>query len=241
MAIFEYNYRLGFTDIGKDNLITNKGVLKLLENAGGMHSNKVGYGLNQIDKTKLSWILLNWKVKIIKRAKYNDMVYVKTWARNSTKVSTYRDYEVYDENGELIIIGTSKWTLINIETKALEKLSQELIEKYEQEEKKVFGEELIPKLVEPKEYDLKTSYKILKSQIDVNEHVNNLYYLDFANEALPDRIYKMPECNNIEIMYKKQIKYGEDIVCLYKKENEKNVITIKDKDEKIIHAIVELY
>ena len=241
MAICEYNYRLGFTDIGKDNLITNKGVLKLLENAGGMHSSQVGYGLNQIEDTKLSWVLLSWKVKILKRAKYNDVVYVKTWARNSSKISTYRDYEVYNENGELIIIGTSKWTLINIETKILEKLSDKLIKAYNEEEKMVFGEEKIPKLVEPKEYDSKINYRILRSQIDVNEHVNNLYYLDFANEALPEKIYKMPECNNIEIMYKKQIKYGEDIVCLYKNENNENIITIKDKHEQITHAIIKLY
>lgn len=241
MAIYECNYRLGFTDVGRGNLITNKGVLKILENAGGMHSNQVGYGLNQIEETKLSWVLLNWKVKIIKRPKYNDVVYVKTWARDCSKISTYRDYEIYDKDNNLLIIATSKWAMINIDTKALAKLSDELISAYQEEEKRVFNEEKIPKLIEPQNYSCKTNYKILRSQIDVNEHVHNLYYLDFATEALPDNVYKMPECNNIEIMYKKQIKFGEDIICLYSNDNNKNIVTIKSKDESILHAIVYLY
>ena len=241
MAIYEYDYRLGFTDVGRGNLITNKGVLKLLEDIGGIHSNKVGYGLNQIEQTRLSWILLNWKVKIFKRPKYNDTIYIKTWARGSTKISTYRDYEIYDKDNNLLIIATSKWAIINIDTKSLEKLSDELIKAYEEENKLVFNEEKIPKLIEPKSYQSKTYQKILRSQIDVNEHVHNLYYLDFANESLPEDVYKMSECNNIEIMYKKQIKYGQDIVCLYSKEEDKNIITIKSADESILHAIVSLY
>ena len=42
-------------------------------------------------------------------------------------------------------------------------------------------------------------------------------------------------------MYKKQIKLGDEINCYYSKEEDKNIITIKSKDDKILHAIVELY
>ena len=39
---------------------------------GGEHSNKVGYGALDIDKTGLSWILLDWKVQVIKRPIYSE-------------------------------------------------------------------------------------------------------------------------------------------------------------------------
>ena len=47
--------------------------------------------------------------------------------------------------------------------------------------------------------------------------------------------------NNIEIIYKTQIKLGDKIVCLYTKEENKHIVTIKSEDEKTLHAIVELY
>ena len=84
-------------------------------------------------------------------------------------------------------------------------------------------------------------YKVIKRDIDINNHVHNLYYLDFAYEALPEDVYRADECNNIEVMYKKQIKLADEIVCLYAKEKNENIVSIKSKDKKILHAIVKLY
>ena len=72
-------------------------------------------------------------------------------------------------------------------------------------------------------------------------HVHNIYYLDFAYEALPEKIYRNDECNNIEIMYKKQIKLGDRIICKYCKEENSHIISIKSEDDKILHAIIKLY
>lgn len=241
LAIYECKYRIGFTDVGGSNKLTNKAILKVLENAGGMQSEDVGYGLNQIEETSLSWVLLAWKVQVLSRPLYNEELLIKTWARDTTKVSTYRDYEIYDSNNKLVAIATSKWTLINIRTKSLEKITEELISKYNPETKSVFENNVLDKLKEPEQYDSKSEYKITRSEIDINDHVHNLYYLDFAYEALPEDVYRGEECNNIEIMYKKQIKLGDEIICLYSKNENKNIVSVKSKDEKVLHAIINLY
>ena len=51
MAIYEYKYTVELSDIGRSNKITNKSVLKILENAGGRQSEKIGLGINQVEKT----------------------------------------------------------------------------------------------------------------------------------------------------------------------------------------------
>ena len=241
MAIFECKYIIGLSDVGMSNKITNKAILKILENAGGMHSESVGYGLNKIEQTRLSWVLLNWKVEVIKRPIYNEEIKILTWARDTNKIATYRDFELYNSQGEKIIKATSKWTLINIDTKALEPIPEDIMSRYNPEEKTVFESKLIPKLKEPSKYDSYGEYKISRNVIDINEHVHNLYYLDFAYEVLPEEVYKSDECNNIEVMYKKQIKLKDKIKCLYSYENERNIITIKSKDDETLHAIINLY
>lgn len=241
MAIYECKYRIGLTDVGKSNKITNKAIIKILENAGGMHSEAVGCGLNQIEETKLSWILLSWKIKVLKRVFYNEEITTKTWARETNKVTTYRDFEILDSDNNLIAIATSKWTLINIETKQLAQIPQEWKEAYKPEEKSVFEDKLITKLKEPEKYSSEIDYKILRSDIDINDHVHNLYYLDLAYEALPEHIYREDECNNIEIMYKKQIQLTDNVKCCYASENNKNIVAIKSKDNKTLHAIISLY
>lgn len=239
--IYKCKYIIGLTDVGMSNKITNKAILKVLENAGGMHSELVGYGLNNIETTNLSWVLLGWKVKVINRPQYNTELNIHTWSRDPNKITTYRDFEIYDRNNNLLVIATSKWILVDLKKEKMVELKPEIIDLYQKEEKCVFTERTIEKLKEPIEYSNEITYPILRSNIDINNHVHNLYYLDFAYETLPEKIYRSNECDNIEIMYKKQIKLGDKIICKYCKEENTHIISIKSEDDKILHAIVKLY
>lgn len=241
MAIYEMEYILGFTDINKKSEMSNRAIIKVLENVAGMQSEKVGFGLSSIEKTGLSWVLLAWKIKVLNRPIYNTKITIKTWPRSANKIYTYRDFEIYDEKDRLCAIATSKWTLVNIQTGKLSGLSKEIINMYDFEQKSVFEEEEVEKLKEPTITTHEIKLDVFRSQIDVNNHVHNLCYLDFAYETLPEEVYNQEEFNNIEIMYKKQVKYGNKIKCKYSLENDKNTIVIKSEDEKILHAIIQLY
>ena len=241
MAKFEHKFEIGFRDVGKGNKLTNRGLLGFLDDIAGMHSNLVGYGANDIDKTGLTWVLLNWKVRIFKRPSYGESVLVKTWARNSVKFYTYRDFEVYNKSNELIAIATTKWVLMDAKTMRLTKITDELIEKYEPEMQYVFKEEPeVNKLDVPSTASDMISYTVKRKDIDINKHVHNTYYLDFAYEALPEEVYEKDNLDNIEILYKKEIKLGETIKCFYAKDENSHYIVIKSEDEQTVHSIIRL-
>lgn len=239
--IVEQDYRIKLSEIGKENKITNKAILGDLEDAGGIHSNIAGYGILDIPQKKLSWILLDWKLKIIRRPKYSEKINIKTWSKNAIKFYSYRDFEIYDEKGQVIAIATSKWVLLDIDKGKIVKISDEVLNKYEPElEKSVFAVSDIEKLQEPKNYISEVEYTVKKSDIDVNHHMHNLNYLELANEALPEEVYNKQELNNVRINYKKEIKLGETVKCKYGFENDSHIVVIKSEDEKIIHAIIKL-
>lgn len=239
--IVEQDYRIKLSEIGKENKITNKAILGDLEDVGGIHSNIAGYGILDIPQTKLSWVLLDWKLKIIRRPKYSEKIKIKTWSKNAIKFYTYRDFEVYDENGQVIAIATSKWVLLDIDKEKIVKISDEVLNKYEPElEKSVFDISEIEKLQEPENYISEVEYTVKKSDIDVNNHMHNLNYVELANEALPEDVYNEQELNNVRINYKKEIKLGETVKCKYSFENNTHIVVIKSKDEKVIHAIIKL-
>ena len=121
-------------------------------------------------------------------------------------------------------------------------LTSELIAPYEPEtECKAFEKDPNYKVKDEGEYISKTDYKITRSIIDVNEHVHNTYYMDIAYEALPDDVYYAEEKNNVEVAYRKEIKYGSTVKCCYTKKDDMHIVVIKDEDEKSVHAVVKLY
>ena len=239
--IIENEYTVKLSEIGKDNKATNKAILSYLEDIGGIHSNQAGYGVYEIPKTHLSWVLLEWKLQVMRRPNYTEKIKIITWSKGAMKYYTFRDFEVYDEQGNLIIIAASKWVLLDITKEKIVRIEPELLQKYGPElDKTAFEGECFEKIKEPEEYQNETEYIVKRADIDVNNHMHNLNYIELANEALPEDVYKKGYFDNVRITYKKEIKLGETVKCKYSCINNRHIIAIKSQDEKVLHAIIEM-
>ena len=238
--IVEQKYRIKLSEINRKTEATNKTILAILEDVGSKHSDIAGYGIMQIPETHLTWVLLDWKVEILRRPKYGEEIIAKTWSRGAKRYYAFRDFEICDKDGNVIVKAASKWALINIEKQKMVTIDDEILENYKTETKKSFDDEL-EKMKEPEEFENIERYKVKKSDIDINNHMHNVNYLELANEALPDNLYQNAQFNNFRIMYKKEIKLGETVLCKYSNVDKKNVITIKDETDELLHAIVELF
>ena len=240
--IYQEKFKIGLKDVWKGNEVSNKAILQYLEDISAYHSDSVGYGINTTETTHLTWVLLDWKVKVLKRPQYGQTLDIRTWSRRIIKCYAYRDFEIYDEQENLCVIASSKWLLIDNKLGKITKVEPEVGDKYSSEiGKSVFNEEDIKKLEEPKNYKNSIIYKVKRKDIDVLNHVHNLYYLDLAYETLPEEVYNQRPFNKIRIMYKKEIKLGDTVLCQYAHENSKHIVVIKNSENpKILHAIIEL-
>ena len=243
--IFEYKTRVDIGKVDSNSFVTNKGMLALLENVACMHSDEAGYGIREIPTTHLSWVQLNWRVKILRRLKYGEEITIKTWARDASKVITLRDFEVLDKNNNQVCIATTRWTLTNINTQGITKITDDIIEKYGPDTKTIMPDFEFKKLKEPETFSNEYLYTTQRRDIDVNKHMHNLNYLDLAYEALPNNIYNnilnAKDFDNIEIMYKTAIRLGDTSKCLYAFDGEKHIVTIKSMDDNVLHCIIELW
>ena len=236
MAVYEYKTRIRFNDINENNELSDKGLLNILAEAAGVHSQEVGYGLNNVKETNCTWMILYWKVKIIKRPKWKTELKIKTWPSEFNRVLTWREFEVYDKE-EKIAVASTQWVAIDLRDANIIKITDEMINKYGLVESKAFDKKLNGRIKEPEDMKKTYEYTTTRRDIDTNDHVNNVIYLEFAYNALPKDI--SINFDNIEIYYKKQIKIGETIKCFYKQEENNHIIAIKSQDQKTLHAILK--
>ena len=236
--IYSSNYKIGIEDIGINNEATNKALLAIMEDVASLHSASVGYGVFEVETKKRAWMLLDWKIKVIKRPKYNDEIKAETWSRKIERLYAYRDFQIKDKEGNIIVIGTSRWIFVDIDRRRPVRLTADITDLYESEfDKNVFPEEMED--IKCEDYLFKKEYYIQRRDIDMNEHMHNLSYLDMAYEILPDDIYKNKIFDNVRITYKKEIVYGEKVECYYAEHNDKYIVTAKSNDK--INAMIELY
>ena len=162
---FEKDYMVGVKNIGVNSSITNYGFLSAMEEIAFLHSESLGWGIKDRKKTKKAWILMDWKLKVLRRPKYGDTMHLKTWARKSKKLTffTYREFEVFVGN-EKVAIATSKWVLFDLEKNKISRITNDIEKSYEPEEERVFKEYDIEKIKEPIEYNSVMEYKIRRSR-----------------------------------------------------------------------------
>ena len=242
MGTYEYKTRVQFCDIDEKNRLSPKGLIRILGEAAGIHSETVGYGLNNVSQTHLTWMILNWKIEFFLSPSWNSELIVKTWARAFSKISSNRDFNVYDSNNNLVARASSKWILVDSEKHTLARITNEISEAFGKNDVAVFDTEVNDKLQEPQNSNFVYDYQIKNRDIDTNHHVNNLYYLDFAYDSLPKELWDK-DFNNIEIIYKKQIKLDDTIKCFYayNENTNQHIVTIKSEDLSIVHSNIIFY
>ena len=195
--IYKERYKVELEDIGRENKIDNKRIVTIMEDIAGSHSDKVGLGVSASAINKKAWVLLDWKIKILKRPAYNEYIDASTWSRKSDRLCAFRDFELYDQNGELCAIGTSRWLYMDLVRRRPIILDNKMNDIYGTEtEKNVFDEEI--KKIELPDLDnlpdnimvTEKPYLIQRRDIDINGHLHNVSYLEAALEAVPEDIYK---------------------------------------------------
>lgn len=237
--IFKNTYTIGIEDIGKSNFATNKAILSIMEDVACKHGADLKYGVNNLSKTKQAWILLNWKMKVLERPVYNDNVCAYTWSRKFEKAYACRDFKLKGDDGRVYAIGTSRWLLFDIETRRPVRLNKEIEDLYGTEKGiDVFEDEIydIRPDLEVIKKSQKSIYKVQRRDIDINGHVHNTNYLEIAYEMLPWEIYESKSFENIEITYKKEIRYGDEVTCCYYTHNDNHFVAMMVEDR--VNAVV---
>lgn len=206
-VILEQEFVTMYADIDKNLEMTNVSLLRYLQELGGLQTKKI---FGSMITPKGVWILLNWKVKRFKEIKWSEHFKIKTWPAKHTSVFSIRNYEVYNEDGERVAIASTRWVLMDLNTKKLVRDITDVVEKYSEYEKMLFDEDF-PRLKVPSNIEYKYNYTVQKRDIDTNDHVNNVKYLEIAYEALPDEVYEKGKFKNIDVMYKHSAFLGEEL------------------------------
>ena len=229
--IYEHEFEIGLENLTNKKEVSNKFILQCFENASAKFSDEINKGKSEVIND-ISWILIEWKLDVIKRPKYLDTVNVKCWARFDK--NTYIDYEMCVKN-KIFVKATAKFVLVDKNNMSIVKPTNDVISKYKPINNKCVFDSELERLEVKNKYDKTIKFNIRKSDIDINDHMHNLNYLDVVKEIIDiDN-----ELNNIIIVYRKQIKYGENIYISMLKENDKYSFKIFNKDTDEIKCIIE--
>ena len=205
------NFYVGYSDVDSQDKCRISRILDLCQNVATIHSDGLGYRTKGMMDRGLAWLVTSMKVRIYKYPIADREVECRTWSRGLKGVQARRDYEIYDTDGNLLIIADSLWALFDLKEQKLTRVTDEMLDAYKMIDRDVFNGEEISKIRDNDAVEIEKEFEIGKRDIDTNHHLNNARYFDYISEVLPDDF----EVKEFECAYKKQIKYKDVVKVSY--------------------------
>jgi len=214
------SYYPGIADCDRNWKVSPSAILSLLEGTSVHHTLSVS---RDIAQGGVSWVLMQWRIRFLKRPVFGQKLSVVTWAREGSESSAYTDFVVKDGKGEECVLASAKVALVDIAKGARLPITEDIIKAFGTSDKPVFDDPM-PRLAEDLQYESSKGIALRRSDIDFNGHVHNVRYLDFALEALPEEVYAKGEFKGVDIVYRSPLIPSETPdVKLHKGEGEYSV------------------
>ena len=204
-------FYVGYSDVDSQDKCRLSRILDLCQNVATIHSDGLGYGTRGMMDLGLAWLVTGMKIRILKYPVADREVECRTWSRGLKGMLAKRGYEIYDTEGNLLVLGDSSWALFDLKEQKLTRVTEEMQNAYSLIDKDVFEGEKQERIRDNDIVELEKEFEIGKRDIDTNHHLNNARYFDLISEVLPDNY----EVRQFECAYKKQVKYKDKVKVSY--------------------------
>lgn len=212
-------------EVGINKTATVETIANLLQEVGCNHAQYVGFSTDGFATTTtmrelhLIWVTARMHIEIYKYPAWSDVVEIETWCQEEGRIGTRRDWILKDYATDQVIgRATSKWVMMNQDTRRLQKVSDDVREEYlvfcpreprfAIPEKNSNSLKKIPKLEDPGQHST-LGLVPRRADLDMNQHVNNVTYIGWVLESMPQEIIDSHELQTITLDYRRECQHDD--------------------------------
>ncbi|XP_071699350.1 oleoyl-acyl carrier protein thioesterase, chloroplastic-like [Rutidosis leptorrhynchoides] len=210
---YKERFFIRWYEVGVNKTATIETMANLLQESVGNHIHCAGFITHRLAKHHIM-VAARMHIEIYRYPAWRDVVEIETWCQGEGRIAIRRDWIIRDyANGEVIGRATSKWVTMNLETRKLQKFSDDVIDEYSvfcpKTLRLAFHEEnnnslkKIGKLEDPAEYS-KLGLAPRRTDLDMNGHVNNVTYIGWVLESIPQEVIDTHELQSITLDFKRE-------------------------------------
>ena len=180
------------------------------------HTEELGMGRKMTLDKGLLWVINSESIQIDRLPEYDEEITLLCRPGKTMHFFFPRQFEVIDEKGNTIIKIGALWSLIDIKMrKMIDPSEHGIVIDGENREGDVAPLMFIP----PKPLENKVQIKAKYSLVDINGHMNNASYLEFAQDLLePKELLKI---KRVDIVFRKELPLGNTALLSYGKDENK--------------------
>lgn len=185
--MYEMKMMVSNSHINKNKEMKVTAIINAIQDIEGIHIENLGDFTKYINDNNIGIFLTYRQIDIIKRPVFNSEIKIITYPYNTNSVSGYRQIYIEDSNNNLLIKSIAFGAFVDLATNKTKRLPKDVIKEINDGVRDEQMDER-PRKIDYSMFEFKEveTLKIRKSNIDRYNHLNNAYYVEFAENVLKD-------------------------------------------------------
>lgn len=205
----EYEVTSDFFSSSLTNQIDLSYLLNVALETAGHHDRHVNdYLPNPLLKEKQSWVITQSLLQLTEWPVIKDVITVTTRVIEVNRFFVKRFFEIKRKN-QLLMEITSQYAVIDLEARKMNRIDTALLTDLNLVDTSI--QQPFDKLRAPEDYAIveNQTAKILPTDIDYNQHVNNTVYLRWCHEMLPLEIIQNYQLESVAVKYGSELLFDD--------------------------------
>jgi len=182
---FQETFKIRASEIDFSQQATLPAICNLLQEVAGNHARELEFDITDLQKDELTWVLHRLHVQMVRFPDWREIITIKTWPSSGDGLRAYRDFLIMDQNGDIIGRSLSYWLIMNIQTRRPARIPKDILEMAPDDTKHV-----LPiasnRYSDLDQVDYSMDFEVRKTDLDLNQHVNNVRFIEWILSCLPD-------------------------------------------------------
>jgi len=183
-------------------------VCRLFEAAAAAHAAALGVGIEALRREGKAWMLVRFGLRANRWPEPGEPLEVRTWpSRRTAGARAWREFLLLDAGGRTLAEAASVWLIVDLERRRPVRLPEFLHElDFPPLET---GVEFLDPPQPAREPDATLIRRVEPAHLDANEHVNNVTYIEWGEEAAAG-----PRAARLQADYLGEARLGEQLAYL---------------------------
>lgn len=185
------------------------GTLNLIQETAWMHAERLGFGMQDMEREGLYWVLTRQKLHMKQWPRFGQNISVQTWLRPPEGAFVTREFALINDKGEEIGLCSTSWLALDRQTKKI--LPAQNLRPWDSlTHSRSSG--LVPEKI-PVEglYEKLAKYRVRNSDLDINQHVNNTKYAQWILDAIPYEFHKSLVLKTYSVNFLSETHLGDEV------------------------------
>ena len=210
--MFEKQFDLRYFEMNNWGEASPLTMATLLQETASDHCSEIDFGLFDLYAQNIGWLLISGCMHIDRYPAFKEKITIRTWMSSYTATRGYRENIIFDSHQN--IIGTSRglWVFFDTKKKRPVRIFEPIQQRWSPHSETCIDYNIEEKLSFSDEVICSRHFDIYHYDLDGNNHVNNLRYLQWALETVPENFFYEKQLATLDARFLKESYYGQTIL-----------------------------